>query len=128
MRRPRPVHPRSAQLATGNERGLRARAIVRTIRQIELGLNADFDALGGALASSRPRALALARRFFGRVLDCGLGGFASVRAAAIFAERQPRLGIVVRRGRPWRVRYCSRRRETSRRHSGSESSSSDRFA
>ncbi|MGC2417611.1 MAG: hypothetical protein WA434_07695, partial [Candidatus Acidiferrales bacterium] len=54
----------------------------------------DFDALGGALACRRPRAPPFARRFFGWVFNCGLGGFASVRAAATFAERQPRLGIV----------------------------------
>jgi hypothetical protein len=81
------------KIGDGHERGLRVRAIVEGGREVELGLDADFHALGLALARSGPLARATTDLFFveiklGREGEPGLmfAGLQAASASAVFVQ------------------------------------------
>ena len=92
---------------------LRVCAVVRRTREIKFGLDADIDAFGRARCAGHGRGRGALAQFF----------FDSGTAAACWKGRPDWESS----GRRWprRARYCSRRRETSTRHSGSGVSASE---
>ena len=81
------------EIGDGHERGLRMRTIVEGGREVELGLDADFHALGLALARGRPLARAIAHFFImegelGREGQPGLmfTGLQTAAAGAVFEQ------------------------------------------
>ena len=108
-----PAQRRAARAGDRHQRCLRAGAVVRRTRKFEFGLDADINSLGrrDRCAGRDTRALA------NFVIEIGGSGDACRKGSPDWESSGSRC--------PRRARYCSRRRETSRRHSGSGVSASE---